>query len=44
MMASRQQQETVMRLEFWPTSEGVHVVEVHADGTVRLAGVLWIGD
>jgi hypothetical protein len=32
------------RIEFWPTSEGVHVVEINSDGTVRLAGVLWIGD
>lgn len=31
-----------MTLHFWPTSEGVHVVEVYADGTVRLVGWLWI--
>lgn len=29
------------RLEFWPTSEGLHVVAVHPDGTVRQVGWLW---
>lgn len=30
------------RLEFWPTRDGVHVVEIHHDRTVRHVGVLWI--
>ena len=30
------------RIEFWPTSEGVHVVLITADGAVRQVGWLWI--
>ncbi len=29
------------RLEFWSTSEGVHIVEICTDGTVRQVGILW---
>jgi hypothetical protein len=32
----------MIRLEFWPTRDGVHVVEIHPDRTVRHVGVLWI--
>ena len=30
-----------MVIEFWPTSEGLHIVAIFADGTVRQIGVLW---
>lgn len=30
-----------MRIEFWPTSEGLHVVAIDADGNVRQVGWLW---
>lgn len=29
-------------LEFWPTSEGLHIVEITEDLYVRQVGVLWI--
>lgn len=28
-------------LDYWPTSEGVHIVAIYADRTVRQVGVLW---
>lgn len=31
-----------MHIEYWPTSEGLHVVEIHDSGVVRWVGVLWI--
>lgn len=32
----------MIRIDYWPTREGVHIVEIHADRTIRYAGVLWI--
>jgi len=29
------------RLEYWPTSNGLHIVAI-CDGVVRQIGVLWI--
>lgn len=33
---------TFHRIEFWSTSEGMHIVATYEDGTVRQVGVLWI--
>ena len=33
---------TFHRLEYWPTSEGLDLVHIDADGVVRQVGVLWI--
>jgi hypothetical protein len=29
------------RLEFWPASDGVHLVTISEDGCVRQVGILW---
>jgi hypothetical protein len=32
-----------MNLQYWPTkTDGTHIVAVHADGTVRQVGWLWL--
>jgi hypothetical protein len=31
-----------MSLHYWQCSDGLHIVEVYADGRVRQAGWLWI--
>ena len=31
-----------MRIEYWPTRDGLHIVAIHADLTIRCVGVLWI--
>ena len=29
------------RVEYWPASDGIHIVQIYADGTVRQIGWLW---
>jgi hypothetical protein len=39
---SRTGELVMTRIEFWPTRDGLHIVEIHPDRTIRHAGVLWI--
>jgi hypothetical protein len=31
-----------MRLDFWPASDGIHIVAIYADGRVEQKGWLWL--
>ncbi len=38
-----QTKNTLSRIEYWPTGrDGLHVVEIHKDHTVRQVGWLWL--